>query len=115
MNRLSVQKLLQKELERLKQVTGMAQGLRVVWLPSADKPLSGEVKGEEVFIYELDEGKALQVLRHEVLDFIISQAILPYQTVVNALIKAANDEAYRRKERIVEALVRLIHDNYIQE
>ena len=103
-----VQERLEEELERLKQATGMGQGLRVAWMPSVDTPLSGEVRGEKVLIYEHDEGKALKVLQHEVVDYLVSQAIEPYKDITNRLIKHVTEDAYRRKEKVVEALTRLL-------
>lgn len=106
---------LEEELERLRRLSGLGQGLKVVWKPSPDKPLSGEVKGDTIYVYEVDEGRALEVLRHEFLDYCISQAIEPYRMVTNKLIKLINEEAYNRKERIVEALNRLLFERDIQD
>jgi hypothetical protein len=103
-----VQERLEEELKRLQQATGMVHSLRVAWRPSVDNSLSGEVKGEEVIIYECDESEALQVLRHEVIDFLVSHAIEPYKNVTNALIKVVNEAAYERKEKVVEAINRLV-------
>jgi hypothetical protein len=103
-----VQKRLEEELERLKQATGPRQDLRLRWVPDSGSKLSGEVRDGTVYVYEENETKALQTLRHEFLDHLVSQAIEPYKSVTNALIKVVNDDAYGRKERIVEALMRLL-------
>lgn len=105
--RSRIQKSLVGELEWLKQVTGSGQGLTVKWMPTTHKPLSGEVRGLEIFVYESDEGEALKTLRHEFVDFLVSQAIEPYKEIANALIKRANEDVYRAKEKVVEALIRL--------
>ena len=47
-------------------------------------------------------------MRHEFLDHCVSQAIDPYRKVTNNMIKLLNDNAYKRKEQIVEALSRLM-------
>jgi hypothetical protein len=47
-------------------------------------------------------------LRHEFLDFCISQAIKPYKEVTNLLIKKINKDAYLQKEKLLEALKRFI-------
>lgn len=56
----------------------------------------------------MDEGKAVETLRHEFLDYCISQAIQPYKEVTNRLIRMMNEYAYRRKEKIVKTLVKLL-------
>ena len=102
-----VQKRLEKELERLKARFGVAARLEVVWMPNADSGLAGEVKGRNIIIYD-DENKALDTLRHEFLDYCISQAIEPYREVANRLIKMVNEDAYKRKEKVLEALTQLL-------
>ena len=82
--------------------------LCVVWIPDPPKSLSGEVKNKTIYIYELDEKDAVKVLRHEFLDYCVSQAIEPYRNVTNRLIKMINEDAYKRKEKIVVALTRLV-------
>jgi len=99
---------LEAELEQLKRLSGIGFELKVVWEPSTDRVLSGEVKNNSVFVYEVDEEKAVKTLRHEFLDYCISQAIQPYKDVSNMLIRVVNDDAYKRKERIVEALMKLL-------
>jgi hypothetical protein len=61
-----------------------------------------------IYIYEHNESKSLKTLRHEVIDFLVSQAIEPYKNVINHLIKMINEYAYKQKEKIVEALSNLI-------
>lgn len=56
------------------------------------------------------EGKVIDILRHEFLDYCISRAIEPYRVVTNKLIKLINEDAYRRKERIVEAFSKLLFE-----
>jgi len=64
------------------------------------------VEDTVIYIYELDCTKALDTLRHEFLDYSISKTIEPYQKIANILIALINDEAYQRKEKLVEALSR---------
>ena len=103
-----IQARLEGELERLKGKLGMGHELRVVWSPDNDSNLSGEVRGETIYIYEEELDKALETLRHEFLDYAISKVIEPYRQVCNKLIVLINEEAYRRKERLVENLGRLL-------
>ena len=104
----SVKNKLAEELERIKIKLGLSLDLRVVWMPDDDSGLSGEIKGKDILIYEREEDKALETLRHEIVDYCVSQAVEPYREVTNKLIKIINEDAYQRKEKIVEALTRLL-------
>jgi hypothetical protein len=106
--KLEVQKRLEDELERLTHITHFGHTLEVRWIPNDASTLAGEVRGNVVFIYESDCEKAITTLRHEVIDCIVSRAIEPYRGVTNSLIKMINQNAYQRKEQVVEALTRLI-------
>ena len=99
---------LEAELRRLKMLFGLGLELKVVWKPSPDEALLGEVKNNLIYVYEADEEKAVDTLRHEFLDYCSSQAIEPYKEVTNKLIRMINEDAYKRKEKIVEALVKLL-------
>jgi len=99
---------LEEELERLKRVSELGQGLRVLWIPRLDRSLSGEVKNDLIYVYEMDESKSVETLQHEFLDYCLVQAIEPYKEIANSLIRMINDDVYRRKEKIVEALVKFL-------
>lgn len=107
-NRHRVEARLHKELERLKGRSGVGHDLRVVWSPNSGSKLSGEVKGDLVYIYEGDVDRAVKVLRHEFIDYLVSQAIEPYRSVTNKLIQLLNEVAYKKKEYVVEALIKLL-------
>lgn len=109
---------LEVELKRLEGLLGLSLDLKVVWKPSKDGVLSGEVKNNTIFVYEMSEEKAVNTLQHEYIDYCLSQAIEPYKEITNMLIRIINRECYRKKERIVEALVKLLnrdcpHSQYI--
>ncbi|MEM1558388.1 MAG: hypothetical protein QXG12_07335 [Thermoproteota archaeon] len=104
----SIQKALQLELEKLKRKTGMGQGLKVEWLPNRDLSLSGEVKHKTIYVYEENEVKAIETLRHEFIDYLLSQAIEPHRSIANKLIQLLNEIAYRKKEEIVKAILKLL-------
>ena len=103
-----VQKSLNRELERIQRKLGSGINLKVEWKPNTESKLSGQVKNETIFIYEENEYRALNTLRHEILDFYVSIAIRPYREIANILIKKMNSDAYQQKEKIVEALTKLI-------
>ncbi|MBS7654977.1 hypothetical protein KEJ50_00505 [Candidatus Bathyarchaeota archaeon] len=52
--------------------------------------------------------KALEALKHEFLDYAISKAIEPYKEVANKLITLINEEAYKRKEKLIKTLTKHI-------
>ncbi|MGA2681872.1 MAG: hypothetical protein ABSF44_08745 [Candidatus Bathyarchaeia archaeon] len=116
-NSAKVEAMLKMELERLKVLADLGHSLKVVWSASENLELSGEVKNDVIFIYEENAEKALETLRHEFIDYIISMAIKPYEkvtaiysAVVNSVISKLGEEAYQEKEKAVEALVKtLLH------
>lgn len=102
------QNRLPKELERLRRKLGLGYELTVKWLPGRKMEICGEVKDNVILIYEEDEAKAIETLKHEFLDYLISRTIEPYERIANKLIGLLNDEAYLRKEKLVEVLAALI-------
>ena len=97
------------ELERLKGFLGLDPRLRVAWTPNVNKGLSGEVKDYIIYIYEYDEGKAVETLRHEAIDYPISTKIIkPLINMINLLIKSREREIYLEKEKLIERLTKLI-------
>ena len=103
----SNEKRLQKELENLKRKLGLGQELTVKWLPNGNTKLCGEVKENCIYIYAETEEEAIKTLRHEFFDYVISQVLQPYQQIANKLIQFINEEVYKRKEKLAEALSRL--------
>ncbi|MEM3368493.1 MAG: hypothetical protein QW193_01180 [Nitrososphaerales archaeon] len=103
-----IQRKLENELERLKRILQMGYELKVRWIPNGNDKLSGEVKGDFIYIYDDNEELAINTLKHEFLDYAISQVIEPYRQVTNKLISLINEEAYRRKEKLIEAIKELV-------
>lgn len=103
--------VLEKELEKLKARAGMQRNFKVAWLPKADSKKDGEVVGDTIFIYSLDFDEALQTLRHEFVDAVVSSAIEPYLKLVNVLLSAISEVAYKKKEEVVETLLKLLADD----
>lgn len=107
-NNPEIQVLLEHELRRLQQIMELGFELNILWVPTPEHSLSGEVKHDCIFIYETEVEVGLATLRHEFIDYIICQAIEPYRNVTNQLIKMVNDIAYTRKEAVVEAIIKLV-------
>lgn len=107
---LDLEEKLLSLLESLKQTLNLGYELQVKWVPSGDDKLSGELRGDCIYIYEETEKEALSTLRHEFFDYAISNVIEPYKQVTNKLIAMINEEAYRRKESLVEKLCKLLSE-----
>ncbi|AIC14495.1 hypothetical protein [Nitrososphaera viennensis] len=93
--------ILEKELERLKDRAGIKTEFKVVWSPKSDSENEGKVVGDTI-LYSLDVEEALQTLRHEFVDLIVSSAIQPYLKLVNVLLSEISEDAYKKKEEAVE-------------
>ncbi len=106
---VAVQNKLEEELQRILTKLQLNLNLKVVWTPDPPNSLSGEVRGNTIYIYEVEEEKALQALRHEVIDHLITSKIVkPLTDLINLLIKAKEAEIYKEKEKIVETLSKII-------
>lgn len=73
-----------------------------------DSRISGEVRGDYIYVYDEDKEVALETLKHEFVDYGVSKVIEPYKEVTNRLIALINEIVYTRKERLVEMLTQLI-------
>ncbi len=93
------------QFEKLKQRFPIASSLAAEWVPDETRGVAGEVKGGTIYVYDEDVSSAIRTLAHEVLDYVVSQAIEPYKQVINALVRLLNDRAYSSKERVVESIV----------
>jgi hypothetical protein len=102
------QGIVEEELERLKEKLGVGYELAVKWLPGKKLEISGEVKGDCIYVYDEEEQKALETVKHEFLDYLVSKMVEPYQKIANKLIALINDEAYLRKEKLVDILAALV-------
>lgn len=100
-------RLLRQELARLKQKFQMGQELSLEWTPN-DGPKSGEVTGTTIRIYESDSTKALETLRHEFIEYLLTRDLVaPYKRLINKLISLLEEEMYDRKEKLVQRLQEL--------
>jgi hypothetical protein len=104
-----VQALLEAELERIEGRLGVGLGLRVVWMPDETEHLSGEVEGSVIYVYEEDVERAIETLRHEIIDHLLTSRIVrPLVNLIITLIRSREAEIYREKERLVKILSRLL-------
>ena len=64
-----------------------------------------EVTGTTIRIYEADQAKALEPLRHEYIEYLLTRDLVaPYKRLINKLISLFEEEMYDRKEKLVETL-----------
>ena len=82
---------LEDDLERLKKKFSV-NDLQVMLVSEGDLKLSGKIEGSMIFIYEVDEEEAIDALRHEVTDYMISKVIEPFKAVANKFIELINEE-----------------------
>jgi len=101
-------KFLKEELARLIQQSRDGNGLDVVWVPRIDSAKEGEVVGKTIFVYSPDPRQAIETLRHEFVDYLVCKAVEPYQDLVNALLSVLSEKAYRKKEEIVESILKIL-------
>ena len=98
---------LELELSKLKDRFQMAQELRLEWDPDGNSKKSGEVIGRTIYIYEEDEAKALDTLKHEFIEYILTyELVAPYKKLVNKLISLFEEEMYERKEKLIEKILK---------
>ena len=99
---------LQEEFRAMMAKLGV-QNLKLVWVPDLGKGLSGEVRNNVVYIYEKDESEAIETLKHELIDYLVTSKIVkPLVDLVNLLIKSRESDVYREKETIVEVLSKML-------
>jgi len=59
------------------------------------------VTGTTIRIYEADHRKALDTLRHEFIEYLLTQDLAaPYKRLINKLISLFEEDMYERKERL---------------
>jgi hypothetical protein len=97
-------RLLKQELARLKSKFKLGQELRLQWTPN-DGSKSGEVIGSTIRIYETNKSEALDTLRHEFIEYLLTRDLVaPYKRLINKLISLFEEEMYDRKEKLVQRL-----------
>jgi hypothetical protein len=78
-------------------------------MPSAKQQLSGEIVGDRIYVYDETFQEALRTLRHEYLDYLLTNKIVnPLVDLINLLIKAKEKEVYNSKEKLTERLSKLL-------
>jgi len=112
-DRRGVETILRAELERIKHKAGMGFEVNVLYLPGTVKYENGrqllaECRGNSILIYCNDPDSVEELLRHEFIEWILNQHTRRYRLLINKLIEAIEAIEYEEKERIVDALTRLL-------
>jgi hypothetical protein len=85
----------------------------VEWLPGRikyhnGKRLAEEVVGDTIFIYSENPQKVIELVRHGFAEWLLNQHTKPYRQLINKLITLFEEQQYENKEKIIEALTKLI-------
>ena len=102
------QRILERELARLERIIPCEEHLTVRWSPQHESKVSGEVLGNTILVYSETVQEAVETVRHEYLDCLLTREIIdPLIVMVNAFIKLKERDIYEEKERIVTCLLKL--------
>jgi len=105
----NIKRILEEELARLKRLIPFEEELTLCWKPRSHGEISGEVISNTIFIYDENPQEAVKTLKHEYLDCLLTRKLIdPLIALINTLIKMRAQEIYKRKERIVNTLSKLI-------
>jgi hypothetical protein len=104
---------LEAELEKLKRKVDLGFEVKVRWLPGEikfkdRKKLEEEVIGNTIFIYEENPTRAKLLLAHGFTEWILNQHTKKYRLLINKLIELFEQIQYEEKEKIVDAISKLI-------
>ena len=111
--RSEVEASLIKVLEGLKKTIGLGQEVRVKWIPGAVKFMDGrrleeEVVGDTIFIYAEDSKAARELVAHGFAEWLLNRHTKRYRMLINKLIELFEEIQYEEKERLVEALTKIV-------
>jgi hypothetical protein len=103
-----------RKLEELKRNLSMGYEVKVEWQPGKikfkeGKPLEEEVVGNMIFIYSEDPSKAEELLAHGFAEWLLNQHTKKYRLLINKLIEVFEQIQYEEKEKIVDAIARLMN------
>jgi hypothetical protein len=118
----NVRAKLQRRLRFWCQLTLLGFELKVEWSPHEDRIEEGIVKDNTIFVFASNPDRALEILDHEYVDWLVAKAIRPYQHIINgqrvllnALFKYIEDQAYGDKELVIDALAKLLSPHFHAE
>ncbi len=79
----------------------------VVYVPDENQEVLGQVIPESriILVHDLSPKAAMRTVLHEVLELKLQPAFNVHISLLNALIKWANAQAYKMKERLIEDML----------
>jgi hypothetical protein len=110
-----VERALNKELRRLQHIFQTGTELKILYRPGETrinqmgKHLSGEVSGDFILIYEENKEKAISILYHEFVEFLIMPLIKDYLDIINGLNLQITSLLVKRKEEVVERFIKSLN------
>ena len=123
-------KVLLDRLEYLKQLFGIDEEIKVVHLPdqrgdSLKEGCRGRVEGSNIYLFEVDQEKALETLTHEFLHYLLSESRNATLKVHNSDLALVQNvfEAYRKvterllneaEERAVERIAKGMNEQILR-
>lgn len=104
---------LSEKLEELKRRLGMGYEVMVEWHPGEvkfrdGKPLEEEVQGSRIIIYVDDLSRAEELLAHGFAEWLLNQHVSKYRMLINKLIELFEELYYQEKEKIIDAITKLL-------
>ena len=104
-----VEATLEAELTELKKFFDYGDRLKVRWIPKENSKVFGEVMGDTILIYVEEKEGVVKSLRHEFVDYCISEQIIkPLLKYINLQKCLIEDLIYDRKEKMVNKILNLI-------
>jgi len=104
-----VQTALEKELAKLRETIPYDGIIAVHWRPHTQGNLCGEVLGDTIHVYEDNLLDAINTLRHEYLECVITRKMIePLIEIINVFVGLQAREINREKERIVSSFLKLL-------
>ena len=107
---------LKRELQHLQQCMSIGYEVKAKWLPGTvkyhnGKQLAEEVIGDTILIYTENPRKAIELVRHGFVEWMLNKHTKPYRQLVNKLIVLFEEQQYERKEKTVDTFAKLLSDN----
>lgn len=101
------------KLEELKRRLGIGYEVKVEWHPGEVKfrdgrPLEEEVIGNTILLYTEDTSRADELLAHGFAEWLLNQHTSRYRLLINKLIELFEEIQYKEKEKIVDAITKLM-------
>ena len=108
-----VKRQLDSELKMLQSKAGIGYEVTVEWQPGATdygaggRKLAEIVRDDTIFIFARNLEEAITLVRHGFLEWILNQHTRPYLRLINTLITLHEEQQYERKEKVIEALLKM--------